>query len=329
MTSDYILIGLPVVLFIITLAIIFILRSTDNTKRSVQTVKAMIDGYKKELDREKMNRTQEITDATMRFSNIDSEMNSKIQIITGQLQNLKAYNDDFTKLGAAMAKYEEALTGLARLTRSADDKLTKLEEEINQLDCVKQMIGEFKDEMEGMENQLKSHIQTVKDIEKESVEHINTSVDKVSQACSDDVGKLLSRMEEAFHSTSEQSRALISEMNQKTEAARKAFDNLSASGSDILNSIVDRSADQMLLAARIEELSAERDAILSDLSSLKTQYPSQPEEAPSPSVSEEKEEVSAKAEEAEEEVKEEKKESAPNFEFQDLEISREEEIIFD
>ncbi len=272
MTSDYIVIGLPIALFAVTLAIIFILRASDNTKRSVQTVKAMIEGYKKEMDGEKISRTQELADATMKFSNIDTAINAKIQTITGQIKELQSYNEDFNKLGKAMATYESSLTAIAKLTRSADDKLSTLEKEIEEVESIRQTIAEFRADMQKMEEELQAHEEAVKNLEKESIEHITVSVDNVSQACSEDVGILIKRMEETFHNASEQSRKLVSEMAIKTEAAQKAFELLAATGGDVLNSIVDKSADQMLVAARIEELSNQRDTLLTDIQSLQSQY---------------------------------------------------------
>ncbi|MCR5761459.1 MAG: hypothetical protein K6F82_05650 [Sphaerochaetaceae bacterium] len=272
MTSDYIVIGLPIVLFAVTLAIIFILRASDNTKRSVQTVKAMIEGYKKEMDSEKVSRTQELADANMKFSNIDTAINSKIQTLTGQIRELQNYNEDFSKLGKAMTTYESSLTAIAKLTRSADDKLSHLEKDIEEMESIRQTIAEFKAEMQKMEEELTAHEEAVKALEKESIDHITVSVDNVSQACSEDVGILIKRMEETFHNASEQSRKLISEMAIKTEAAQKAFELLAATGGDVLNSIVDKSADQMLVAARIEELSNQRDTLLTDIATLQQQY---------------------------------------------------------
>lgn len=305
MTTDYIVIGLPIVLFAVTLAIIFILRASDNTKRSVQTVKAMIEGYKKEIDGEKVSRTQELADATMKFSNIDTAINAKIQTITGQIKELQSYNEDFNKLGKAMATYESSLTAIAKLTRSADEKLSHLEKEIEEVESIRQTIADFRADMQKMEEELSTHEEAVKNLEKESIEHITVSVDNVSQACSEDVGLLIKRMEETFHNASEQSRKLVSEMALKTEAAQKAFELLAATGGDVLNSIVDKSADQMLVAARIEELSNQRDTLLTDIATLQEQYDEAREAVT--------EEEARKAEEAKaafmEEIEEKKKET--------------------
>ncbi len=363
MTSDYIVIGLPIALFAVTLAIIFILRASDNTKRSVQTVKAMIEGYKKEMDGEKVSRTQELADATMKFSNIDTAINTKIQTITGQIKELQSYNEDFNRLGKAMATYESSLTAIAKLTRSADDKLTHLEKEIEEMESIRQTISDFRADMQKMEEELAAHEEAVRALEKESIEHITVSVDNVSQACSEDVGILIKRMEETFHNASEQSRKLVSEMAIKTEAAQKAFELLAATGGDVLNSIVDKSADQMLVAARIEELSNQRDTLMTDIASLQEQYNEAREavtaeeasraEAVTAEAFEEKPREEAHTEEAHteeapfvghignmdlafqtidssySEEDEEEKEKTSKTVLEDLEVDQEEEIIFD
>ena len=114
---------LPIALFVVTLIIIFTLRSSDKHSKSLSNVKRLLDIYKGNIEASDLSFKQYASELEQTVAKKDAEVKSLIQTVNTQITELKSYSDDLLRLKAAMETYRTALEGLGVLTKDADDKV--------------------------------------------------------------------------------------------------------------------------------------------------------------------------------------------------------------
>ena len=104
---------LPIALFVVTLIIIFTLRSSDKHSKSLSNVKRLLDIYKGNIEASDLSFKQYASELEQTVAKKDAEVKSLIQTVNTQITELKSYSDDLLRLKAAMETYRTALEGLA------------------------------------------------------------------------------------------------------------------------------------------------------------------------------------------------------------------------
>ena len=127
MLTELLPVLLPIALFIITLIIIFTLRSSDNRSRGLATVKKLLDNYRGDIEASDNNFKQYAVELEQTVSRKDQEVKNLIQTVNSQLGELKSYSEDLVRLKNTMETYRTALEGLALLTKDADLKVQTVE----------------------------------------------------------------------------------------------------------------------------------------------------------------------------------------------------------
>ena len=203
--SEMIPVLLPIALFIVTLIIIFTLRSSDKRSRSLSTVKKLLDNYRGDVEASDNNFKQYAIELEQTVSKKDQEVKNLIQTVNGQLGELKSYSEDLVRLKNTMETYRTALEGLALLTKDADLKVHTVQEEADRLDKVRAVIDGFKQDMKDADEHLRRHEQQVIQLERESIDHMNQAVSDTD-----------SSMDEAMENLHKESAEVFTEFKERT-----------------------------------------------------------------------------------------------------------------
>ena len=205
--KDVLPIALPIVLFVVTLIIIFVLRASDKRNRSLSTVKKLLDNYKGDVEASDNNFKQYAIELEQTVSKKDQEVKGLIQTVNGQIGELKSYSEDLVRLKNTMETYRSALEGLAVLTKDADLKVQTVQDEVDRLDKVRDVIDGFKQDMRDADEHLRKHEQQVIQLERESIEHMNQAVSDTD-----------SNMDEAIENIHRESAEVFADFKDKTVA---------------------------------------------------------------------------------------------------------------
>ena len=207
LVKDLLPILLPIALFVVTLIIIFTLRSSDKRSRSLSTVKKLLDNYRGDVEASDNNFKQYAIELEQTVSKKDQEVKGLIQTVNGQIGELKSYSEDLVRLKNTMETYRTALEGLAVLTKDADQKVRTVQDEVDRLDRVRAVIDGFKQDMKDADEHLRKHEQQVIQLERESIEHMNQAVSDTD-----------SNMDEAIENIHRESAEVFADFKDKTVA---------------------------------------------------------------------------------------------------------------
>ena len=205
--KDLLPILLPIALFVVTLIIIFVLRASDKSNRSLSNVKKLLDNYKGDVEASDNNFKQYAIELEQTVSKKDQEVKGLIQTVNGQIGELKSYSEDLVRLKNAMETYRSALEGLAVLTKDADLKVRNVQDEVDRLDKVRDVIDGFKQDMRDADEHLRKHEQQVIQLERESIEHMNQAVSDTDN-----------NMDEAIENIHKESAEVFADFKDKTVA---------------------------------------------------------------------------------------------------------------
>ncbi len=189
---------LPIALFVVTLIIIFTLRSSDKRSKSLSNVKKLLDIYKGNIEAADNSFKQYATELEQTVSKKDAEVRGLIQTANTQLGELKSYSEDLVRLKNAMETYRVALEGLARLTSDADDKVQTVQNEVDRLDKVRVVIDGFRQDMKDADEHLRKHEQRVIQLERESISRMNDAVSETDNSMDEAMAGLHKESDEVF-----------------------------------------------------------------------------------------------------------------------------------
>lgn len=189
---------LPIALFVVTLIIIFTLRSSDKRSKSLNNVKKLLDMYKSNIEDSDNNFKQYASELEQIIAKKDAEVKDLIQTVNSQLGELRSYSEDLVRLKNSMETYREALEGLARLTNDADDKVQTVQNEVDRLDKVRGVIDGFRQDMKDADEHLRKHEQRVIQLERESVGRMNDAVSETDSSMDEAMAGLHRESEEIF-----------------------------------------------------------------------------------------------------------------------------------
>ena len=251
MTDEMIYIILPIVLFIINLIIVLILRKADSIKHGLTNIRRLTDSYRNEIENKTNAFHTELEDIEGRFSKAETELRTLLSTVGTEISNIKTYNEDLSSLRQSMDSYREALAALAKLTNTADTKVSQIEEDVLRLENVENKIKSFQLEMKDAEEYLNHHESTVIQLQKDAVSQLENSIagfkvhsDKILKESKDTI--LLYN----------------NELEHKAEALHKASLEIDASSEKMLSIMGDRARDQQMLAQQISNLTQTREDLI-------------------------------------------------------------------
>ncbi len=197
---------LPIALFVVSMIVVFTLRASDKSSRSLSTVKKLLDKYKSDVESSDNSFKQYAAELEQTIAKKDDEVKTLIQTVNSQLGELRSYSEDLARLKMAMETYKEALEGLARLTSDADDKITMVQNDVDRLEKVRNVIDGFRQDMRDADDHLRKHEQRVIQLERESIGRMNTAVSETD-----------SSMDEAMEGLHKESMQIFEAFKDKTD----------------------------------------------------------------------------------------------------------------
>ena len=174
--TGVIALGVNVVLFVITLIIIFALRKTDQNSRRLSNVKKLVEKLDADTRKTMEEFKQGLAEIEVEISRKEDNLHNLIQSGTSQINALSSYYDDFGNLSSAMQTYKKALEGVQRLTESTDEKIQVINNDVTRLEEVKQLIESFREEIE---NIRRSAIEQVESAVNEADRNVDSAVESM------------------------------------------------------------------------------------------------------------------------------------------------------
>ncbi len=265
---------LPIALFVVSMIVVFTLRASDKSSRSLSTVKKLLDKYKSDVESSDNSFKQYAAELEQTVAKKDTEVKTLIQTVNSQLGELRSYSEDLARLKMAMETYREALEGLARLTSDADDKITMVQNDVDRLEKVRNVIEGFRQDMRDAEDHLRKHEQRVIQLERESIGRMNTAVSETDSSMDEameglhkesmqifeafkdktdkDTELRLRKIDDAFKSVIHTVQEFFGELETKLDVARKQENSLSslmAQANTIINASGVSSLSQEVLSS--------------------------------------------------------------------------------
>ena len=198
LAASMIPVTLPIILFVLTLIIIFSLRVADKKNRSTKNIKNLCDKFTSECETSLENFKQFAGEFEQTIAQKTGEVKELIKTVNAQLGEIKSYSDDLAELQRAMGKYRVALEGLGRLTQDADVKVQTVTDDVDRLDKIRDVIDGFRQDMKDADEHLRKHEQRVIQLEKESVGRMNDAVSATDSSMDEAMANLLRESEEIF-----------------------------------------------------------------------------------------------------------------------------------
>ena len=241
---------LPIALFVVSMIVVFTLRASDKSSRSLSTVKKLLDKYKSDVESSDNSFKQYAAELEQTVAKKDAEVKTLIQTVNSQLGELRSYSEDLARLKMAMETYKEALEGLARLTTDADDKIAMVQNDVDRLEKVRNVIDGFRQDMRDADDHLRKHEQRVIQLERESIGRMNTAVSETDSSMDEameglhkesmqifeafkdktdkDTELRLRKIDDAFKSVIHTVQEFFGELEAKLDIARKQESSLSS-----------------------------------------------------------------------------------------------------
>ena len=134
---------LPVVLFILTLIIIFLLRSDDKRNQRADLIRKRAQALLKNVENSQTLFKESAQKAEERISKKIDESHLLMSHVDSQLTDLEARSDDLAALQKVLATYQISLTQLQGATTQVENRIAAMKAEIANLSRVEDTLSDF------------------------------------------------------------------------------------------------------------------------------------------------------------------------------------------
>ena len=234
---------LPVILFVLTLAIIFLLRAGDKKEKSFSRVMDMISKFRSEADKTGAQLKETSQQASNEISVQVASVRQLMHSIDDKISDLQDRSDDLSKLQAVMNNYRDVLMQLSETTTQAEQKIQRVKEEVSEVQRVEGLIATFQQQIEETKQTIQTNLaaseETVASMETKTLKNLDTykeEVTKTLQASHDSIDEMARTLqsEEAtavatVRNANEELRQLGAQTSSLFEEDKKQFNELQAS----------------------------------------------------------------------------------------------------
>ncbi len=134
---------LPVLFFLITLVIIYLIRLDDKRNRRLDLIKKRMDDFSAEVERVIQN-FRESAQLTEERINKRTETSKTLSIaLDAQLADLQNRSDDLAKLQDVLNTYRDSISRLGATTASVEGRIGQVKRETERLEAVNEKIRQF------------------------------------------------------------------------------------------------------------------------------------------------------------------------------------------
>ncbi len=149
---------LPVLFFLITLIIIYLLRREDRRDRRLDLIKKRIGEFNAEIERTIQNFRDTAQVSEERINSYAENAKALGATLAGQLSDLQHRSADLSKLQEVLNTYRDSITRLGSTTASVESRIGQVKREIERLETVNVTIQRFDERLEQQMQQLESSL---------------------------------------------------------------------------------------------------------------------------------------------------------------------------
>lgn len=145
----------PAALFVLTMIILFILRSEDSKSRTLKNINDTLANFRSEAT-QTTKRIQEAThDCLEAIDKKRFEVDQIIENIDQGLKRLQTHHDDLVNLEGICKSYEVALQELKMETEKTEDRIAAVQKEVEKAEAVSETIHAFEEAAEKVKQELR------------------------------------------------------------------------------------------------------------------------------------------------------------------------------
>ena|GEM_PF-4011120 len=145
----------PAALFVLTMIILFILRSEDSKSRTLKNINDTLANFRSEAT-QTTKRIQEAThDCLEAIDKKRFEVDQIIENIDQGLKRLQTHHDDLVNLEGICKSYEVALQELKMETEKTEDRIAAVQKEVEKAEAVSETIHAFEEAAERVKQELR------------------------------------------------------------------------------------------------------------------------------------------------------------------------------
>lgn len=255
---------LPVILFIITLIIIYMLRVEDKRDRRLDLMKQKVGQFSRELEASRNQFKDTSQQVEERINHRIDAANQMLLRIETQMTDLEARSDDLTRLQGVLNTYRDSLTKLGTTTAQVEARIEHTKQEIQRIEAVDATISHFDERIEAFKLMLQEAVE-------EGSDSISQQQLKVKQLLDSSYAKL-----QVYEAEVQE----VERQNQSRVAAHA--ETLKSNEADSLSILTSQLAKirqigddaEQIIAKSRHELEAMREQAFQDLNEQKSQYES-------------------------------------------------------
>lgn len=146
---------LPIVLFIITLIVIFTIRGADRRERRLDVMRKYVTQYMGEIKEAEEKFHEELGIVETRFQNDKAEINQLFEQIHGEREKLLVHHEDLGELQSTFIYYREVLQELATLTTKAEQRIASIKEGLLEIKESEEVVEQIEIQRGEIDNLLK------------------------------------------------------------------------------------------------------------------------------------------------------------------------------
>ncbi len=192
---------LPVVLFILTLIIIFLLRSDDKRNQRMELIRKRSEALLRNVENSQTQFNELVQKVEERISKKIDESHLLMSNVDSQLTDLEARSEDLAALQKVLLTYQTSLTQLESTTAQVEQRAAVMREEVANLSRVQESLmdfdlrfEQFQDNLgrqiaEGEENMRVQHLR-VKEMQSASFAKLQEYEKEVQQAEQDNLAQI-------------------------------------------------------------------------------------------------------------------------------------------
>ncbi|NCC64495.1 MAG: hypothetical protein EOM15_07550 [Spirochaetia bacterium] len=253
---------LPVILFLITLIILYLLRAEDKRDRRLELMKQRIGQFSQMIDVARSEFKDTAQQVEEKINHKIEASNQLLSRIDEQLSDLQMRSDDLLKLQEVLNSYRDSLSRLGSSTAQVEERIAIVKQEYQKVLGVKALIDDFDQRIEIFHNALGTIVE-------QGTEAIQSQQLRIKELLDVSYAKL-QEYESDVQEVEQQSQARVAVHAQQLQIQEDAF---SATLSVELEKIAQLQADVEQVVSQNQKAFEElREQSLQDVQEQKQQY---------------------------------------------------------
>jgi len=232
---------LSIGLFIITLIVIFTLRSADRRDRKLDVMRRYVAQYMAEVKRAEVHMQERVVEFDHRLAENKQSMELLVNQITTQREGLLSHSEDLTELQKTLTYYHQVLGQLSAMTEKAEIRTRQVKEEVSKVEQVQTIIDKFSikiAESEELVHQQDERLEHIVNHHKVRMERqVEESVADAKIAIDALIDESLNHTDITFQTMISTVQAFLRELNNRTEIVEGVLKRLTTSSLSALDEL--------------------------------------------------------------------------------------------